>query len=143
MSNDPPQRGFGGWNLQRSFSEWGTESFFKETLHLLNHCFCSFWFCFHLFFIVEGTSLIEMIRNACELDQLVRFRRPSTDLEVKYKCLAYCWRRRCFGKLQDDPFLLKFKKHFSGWRWLTINANFYILIKSPLYEQNGVSIIRF
>ena len=124
LSNDPPQHGFGGWNLLRSFSEWATRSFFKETLHLLNHCFCSFWFSFHLFFLVDGTNLIEMIKNSCELDQLVRFRHPSTDLEVKYKLSAYCWRRRCFGKLQDYPFFLKFRKHFSDWRLLTINANF-------------------
>ena len=52
---------------------------------LFTACFCSFWSCFHLFFLMDGTSLIAMIKISCELDQLVKFRRPSTDLEGKYK----------------------------------------------------------
>ena len=87
------------------------------------------FFFFIFFYLVNETSLTEMIKNSCELVELVRFRPPSHDFEVKLKFSAYCWRRRCFGKQQDDQFLLKFRKHCSSWRWLTINANFYILIK--------------
>ena len=114
------------------------EAFLSEHLEVSSKKLFTSWitasvlfnFVFICFFLVDGASLIEMIKNSCELDQLVRFHRPSADLEVKYKFSAYCWRRRCFGKLQDDLFL-KFRKHFTAWRWLTINANFYILIKIP------------
>ena len=130
MSNNPPQHGFGGWNLLRSFSEWATVSFLKKIFTSWITASVLFAFVFIYFFLWMELVLLKWLRTIVNWSA-VAFSRLPTNIEVKYKFSAYSWREMYFGKLQDDPFLLKFRKHFSSWRWLTTNSNFYILINIP------------